>query len=88
MFLGRVVGTCVLTQKDPSLEGGKMLVVEPCDRNGKVAGKRLVAIDTVQAGRGDLVYLVKGREACIPWCNQFSPLDAAIVGIVDGMQVD
>ena len=88
MFLGRVVGKAVLTVKDPSLEGGRMLVVEPCDRHGKVAGKLLVAIDTVQAGPGDLVYLVKGREACIPWVNQFSPLDAAIVGIVDGMAVD
>ncbi len=85
MFLGKVVGKTVLNQKDPSLEGGKFLIVEPCDRHGRSVGKPFVAIDTVQAGQGDVVYLVKGREASIPWSQNFSPLDAAIVGIVDGI---
>ncbi|HEY4001406.1 MAG TPA: EutN/CcmL family microcompartment protein [Candidatus Xenobia bacterium] len=88
MFLGKVVGKAILTQKDPSLEGGKFLVVEPVNRRGESVGKPFVALDTVQAGQDDLVFLVKGREACIPWHNQFSPLDATIVGIVDGMATD
>ena len=87
MFLGKVIGKAIMTIKDESLEGGAFLVVQPCNHEGMPDGKPLVAIDTVQAGEGDLVYLVKGREACIPWSNPFSPLDAAIVGIVDGIDI-
>jgi len=83
MYLGRVIGTVVAERKYEGLEGKKLLVVEPLDHRGKATREPEVAVDTVQAGRGDLVWLVASREAALalePW---FVPVDAAIVGIVD-----
>lgn len=85
MYLGIVKGTIVADRKASGLEGKKILLVQPVDEHGKSVGDVQAAIDTVQAGEGDLVYLVGSREAalaCDPW---FVPVDAAIVGIVDGV---
>jgi len=85
MYLGIVTGTVVAERKASGLEGKKILLVQPVDERGKALGDIQAAIDTVQAGVGDLVYLVGSREAalaCDPW---FVPVDAAIVGIVDGV---
>ena len=85
MYLGIVTGTVVAERKASGLEGKKILLVQPVDENSKPLGDVQAAIDTVQAGVGDLVYLVGSREAalaCDPW---FVPVDAAIVGIVDGI---
>jgi ethanolamine utilization protein EutN len=85
MYLGIVTGTVVAERKASGLEGKKILLVQPVDENSKPLGDVQAAIDTVQAGVGDLVYLVGSREAalaCDPW---FVPVDAAIVGIVDGV---
>ncbi len=87
MYLGKVTGTVVAERKAAGLEGKKILLVQPVDEHGNRAGDIQAAIDTVQAGVGDLVYLVGSREAalaCDPW---FVPVDAAIVGIVDGLDV-
>ena len=86
MFLGRVIGTVVATQKSPGLEGIKLLLVVPLDPGGKVIGETLVACDRSQAGVGDHVYCVNKREATLAMPDPFTPVDAAIVGIVD--QVD
>ena len=86
MYLGIVTGTIVAERKASGLEGKKILLVQPVDDKGKALGEIQAAIDTVQAGVGDFVYLVGSREAalaCDPW---FVPVDAAIVGIVDGVQ--
>ena len=85
MYLGIVKGTVVAERKASGLEGKKILLVQPVDEHRKPNGDLQAAIDTVQAGDGDLVYLVGSREAalaCDPW---FVPVDAAIVGIVDGV---
>jgi ethanolamine utilization protein EutN len=85
MYLGIVTGTIVAERKCAGLEGKKIMLVQPVDENSKPLGDIQAAIDTVQAGVGDLVYLVGSREAalaCDPW---FVPVDAAIVGIVDGV---
>jgi ethanolamine utilization protein EutN len=85
MYLGIVTGTVVAERKASGLEGKKILLVQPVDEHKKAVGDVQAAIDTVQAGVGDLVYLVGSREAalaCDPW---FVPVDAAIVGIVDGL---
>ncbi len=87
MYLGIVKGTLVAERKAPGLEGKKLLMVQPVDEHGKEVGDLQAAVDTVQAGLGDHVYLVGSREAalaCDPW---FVPVDAAIVGIVDGVDV-
>jgi ethanolamine utilization protein EutN len=85
MYLGIVKGTVVAERKAQGLEGTKILLVQPVDENKRPVGDLQAAIDRVQAGEGDLVYLVGSREAalaCDPW---FVPVDAAIVGIVDGV---
>ncbi len=85
MYLGRVVGTVVASHKVEGLVGQKMLLVQPLDDQLNENGRVQAAVDTVQAGPGDLVYLVGSREAALalePW---FVPVDAAIVGIVDDL---
>src|SRR4051812_46160093 len=83
MYLGRVIGTVVATQKYEGLEGKKLLVVTPLDDALARTGADQVAVDTVRAGHGDLVYLVGSREAALALDPWFDPVDAAIVGIVD-----
>lgn len=86
MFLGRVCGTVVATHKMAELEGATFRVVAPVNHDGTAAGALLVAVDNVSALPGDLVYLVKGKEAIIPWRRtDLAPIDAAIVGLVAGM---
>ncbi len=85
MYLGIVTGTVVAERKAAGLEGKKILLVQPVNEHRAPVGDVQAAVDTVQAGVGDLVYLVGSREAalaCDPW---FVPVDAAIVGIVDGL---
>jgi ethanolamine utilization protein EutN len=83
VYLGRVIGTVVATQKSAGLEGVKLLLVQPLDDEGNPTKTREVAVDTVQAGPGDHVYLVGSREAALALEPSFVPVDAAIVGIVD-----
>lgn len=87
MYLGRVIGTVVATVKYPGLEGYRLLVVEPVGEDGEPCGEPHVAVDVTQAGPGEHVFLVGSREAalaCDPW---FVPVDAAVVGIVDQVDV-
>ena len=83
MHIARVIGTVVATQKVEQLRGSKPLVVQPLTARGEPKGRPLVAVDTVRAGPGDLVYFVKGREAAHTRDDKFNPADAAIMGIVD-----
>ena len=85
MYLGRVIGTVVATQKVEGLEGVKLLVVQPVDHDQKPTGEPIVAADTVRAGPGELVYLTQAREAAQALEESFVPVDAAIIGIVDRM---
>ncbi|MBS2033575.1 EutN/CcmL family microcompartment protein [bacterium] len=88
MFLGVVRGTVVASQKDPGLEGAMLRIVQPVNHDRSPAGTLLVAVDGHASREGDLVYLVKGKEACIPWKkSSLAPIDAAIVGLVEGMSV-
>jgi ethanolamine utilization protein EutN len=85
MYLGIVKGTVVATIKASGLEGQKLLLVQQVDEHGGEVGDLHVAVDTVQAGPGDRVYLVGSREAALALTPSFVPVDAAIVGIVDGV---
>ena len=87
MYLGEVRGTVVASVKYAGLEGKKLLLVQPVDKARKPNGAIEVAVDTVQAGVGDFVYLVGSREAALACDPGFVPVDAAIVGIVDGLDV-
>jgi ethanolamine utilization protein EutN len=85
MQLGRVTGKVVATRKLDSIANLKMLIVQPLDQDKRPMGKEIVAIDTVQAGQGDTVFFVTGREASFPLPEAFNPVDATIIGIVDSI---
>ncbi|NUM49232.1 MAG: EutN/CcmL family microcompartment protein [Anaerolineales bacterium] len=88
MLFGRVHGTAICTMKYPGLEGVKLLVVQPLDRHLKPAGTLQVACDVVQAGPGDLCVMVRSREAALAMPDvKFVPVDLALVGIVDDLEV-
>ncbi len=87
MYLGKVVGTVVAETKYEGLQGQKLLLVQPLDEHRAPSGGLEVAVDTVRAGRGDLVFLVGSREAALALEESFVPVDAAIVGIVDDVGV-
>ncbi len=88
MQLARVVGTVVATRKDPRLEGKKLLVVRHIGPDGKDQSGYVVAIDTVGAGFRETVLLVSGSSARMASGMKESPVDTAIVGIVDELEVD
>ena len=87
MLLARVVGTVVATRKDPRLVSSKLLIARPMDPRGKPEGNSLVAIDTVDAGGGETVLIVSGSSARMAAGLKDCPVDAAIVGIIDQIDV-
>lgn len=87
MFLGKVRGTVVASHKLDELEGAMFRIVEPVDENGNTTAALLVAVDNIASRAGDLVYLVKGKEAIMPWRSDMVPIDAAIVALVDGVDL-
>jgi microcompartment protein CcmK/EutM len=87
MLLAKVVGTVVATRKDERLVSSKLLVARPIDPSGKPEGNYLVAVDTVDAGVGETVLIVSGSSARMATGLKDTPVDAAIVGIVDHVHV-
>ena len=83
MQLARVIGTVVSTIKNESLHGRKLLIVQTLDADLKPKGKPLVALDSVGAGIGELVFWCRGKEASFPFRRDSTPTDCTIVGIVD-----
>jgi ethanolamine utilization protein EutN len=81
VIAGRIVGVCVATQKEPGLQGRKLLVVEPIRSDGTPAGKLFIAVDLVGAGPGEQVLLARSRDASLVAGD--APVDAAVVGIAD-----
>jgi ethanolamine utilization protein EutN len=88
MNLARVIGTVVAEQKYDGLAGIKLLIVQPVDRQQRPTGEAVVATDaTAQAGPGELVFIVGGREAALALPETFVPVDHSVVGIVDQVDV-
>ena len=87
MILARIVGTVVATRKDPRLVSTKLMVVRPMDPHGKSEGQYLIAVDTVDAGVGETVLVVSGSSARMAAGMKDCPVDAAIVGIIDTVDV-
>lgn len=82
MLVGKVVGSVVATRKNENLVGSKFLIVEPL-QGMSTDGGRFVAVDNVGAGFGEIVLVARGSAARIGCHLEQSPIDAAIVGIVD-----
>ena len=87
MILARIVGTVVATRKDERLVSHKLLVAQPIDPEGADSGRQLVAIDTVDAGTGDTVLIVTGSSARMAAELHETPVDAAVVGVVDSIDL-
>jgi len=84
MQFARVRGTAICTIKYPGLEGLKLLVVEPVNKHLEVTGPLQIAVDVVQAGRGDICVTVRSREAALSMPEiTFVPVDLSLVGIID-----
>jgi len=88
MLIARVVGTTVSTMKDEKLVGRKLLIVRQTDECGNPAGKPFVAVDTVDAGSGDLVLTCAGSSARQTATTRDTPVDAVIMAVIDSLEVD
>jgi len=88
VILGRVVGTVVATRKDERLVGTKLLLVRTTDPAGKDESGYMVAVDTVDAGAHERVLVVTGSSARMASGLKDTPVDAAIVGIIDTVDVE
>jgi len=83
MQIARVIGTVVATVKNETLAGRKFLIVQTLDANLRDKGKPMVALDSVGAGVGELVFWCRGKEASFPFKRDETPTDCTIVGIID-----
>jgi microcompartment protein CcmK/EutM len=88
MLIARVIGTTVATIKDEKLIGRKLLIVRQTDERGAPVGKPFVAIDTVDAGVGDLVLTAAGSSARQTNQTKDTPVDAVIMAMIDSLEVD
>jgi ethanolamine utilization protein EutN len=88
MILARVVGNVVATQKDSRYEGGRLLIVQPIDLDGSEMGAEMLALDSLDAGEGDTVVVVReGWSASTAATGRpGAAIDSAIVGIVDTIE--
>ena len=87
MLLGKVKGTVVATQKEPSMVGFKFLVVKPLDEKGVEVGGSVVAVDAVGAGVGEVVLFATGSAARQTVATKDRPCDAVVMAIVDTLEV-
>jgi microcompartment protein CcmK/EutM len=94
MFIAKVTGSVVSTQKTEAMIGQKLLVVEPyrleTERRQSLVttGRTFVAVDTVGAGEGEFVLITQGSSARLTPETKSLPVDAVIIGIVDTVRVD
>ena len=88
MYAARVVGHIVSTKKDQRLVGWKLLIVSPLSLDGASSGRMEVAVDIVGSGIGEIVLVVEGSSARLAINDTNSPVNAAIVGIVDSWEVE
>ena len=88
MQLARVIGTVVSTQKNDKLEGATLLLVQPLTLDDAPSGPEVLAVDGVGAGvREKVLIVLEGRSAGVATGREGAPVDAAVVGIVDCVDV-
>ena len=88
MQLGKIIGTIWATRKYEAVTGYKMQFVQPINSEGMNIGEPIIALDTVGAGPGEIIYFVTASEAVIPLDVDMAPVDASIVGIVDSINIE
>jgi microcompartment protein CcmK/EutM len=88
MIIAQVVGSAVATLKHDLLKTTKLLLVRQADTEGQAIGEPFLAVDLVGAGEGELVVVSQGSSARVATGHASSPVDAAIVGILDSLRVE
>ena len=88
MIIAKVMGTAVASAKHAALSATKILIICPANIDGEANGDPLLAIDLVGSGQGELVIVSQGSSARMATDYKNSPVDAAIVGILDSLQYD
>jgi microcompartment protein CcmK/EutM len=88
MLIARVVGDVVSTMKDDKIVGRKLLIVREVSIENELVGKPIVAVDTVDAGNGDVVLIAQGSSARQTSTTKETPTDAVIMAIVDSLEVE
>jgi len=88
MLIAKVIGTTVSTIKDEKLLSRKLLIVRQTDETGDPSGKPFVAVDTVDAGIGDLVLTCAGSSARQTAITKDTPVDAVIMAVIDSLDVE
>lgn len=88
MLIAKVIGSAVATIKDEKLVGRKLLVVRQTDEKGEPVGKPFVAVDSVDAGTGDLVLTAAGSSARQTTQTKDTPVDAVIMAVIDSLEVE
>lgn len=89
MIIGRVIGSVVSSCKAEKLQGKKLLIVQPLDMISiNPDGKPVIAIDTVGSGKGEVVMVVSGSSARQTVVTNGTPVDAAIIGIIDQVEIE
>ncbi|MBI3737538.1 MAG: EutN/CcmL family microcompartment protein [Chloroflexi bacterium] len=88
MLIARVIGTTISTIKDEKLHSRKLLILRQTDETGAASGKPYVAVDTVDAGIGDLVLTAAGSSARQTNLTKDSPVDSVIMAVIDSLEVD
>lgn len=87
MRIAKVIGTTVATIKEPTLTGRKLLILRETDVDGKPYGKPYVAVDTLDAGFGDLVLTAHGSGGRQTDLTENRPVDAVIMAVIDHLSV-
>jgi ethanolamine utilization protein EutN len=87
LHLGRIIGTVVATRKDEKLVGTKLMITQPLNIDLQAKSEPIIAVDTVGAGIGELILYVTGTASRIAAKKMDAPIDAAIVAIVDHLDV-
>lgn len=91
MFIAKVTGNVVSTQKEAKFQGMKLLLIQPyISKDGKLtaSGSSVVAVDAVGAGAGECVLFTQGSSARLTSMTKDAPVDAVIVGIIDSVEAD
>jgi ethanolamine utilization protein EutN len=88
MQLGKVIGTIWATRKYDAVKGYKLQFIQPINSKEEKLGDPIIAVDTIGAGPGEIIFYITASEAVIPLDVDMAPVDASIVGIVDTINTE